>query len=240
MEDIRKLIVGNWKMHGLKSALDEVDRLAELCSRGEPKADILICPPATLLSEMAKPCADAGFLVGGQTCHHKLKGAYTGEISAEMLKDAGATHVILGHSERRLYNGETNEQVKAKAEAAIEVGLIPIICIGETRMERDSGQAVAVVSQFLAGSIPDEIEDFVVSYEPLWAIGTGLVPSPGEIAEIHMAIRQRVGGDIPILYGGSVKPDNAERLLSIANVNGALVGGASLKADDFYGIIKAA
>lgn len=238
---MRKLIVGNWKMNGLSAALGEIDRLAALCSAQERDcADVLICPPATLLAAAAGRCKAAGFLTGGQDCHEKEKGAYTGEISAQMLADAGASHVILGHSERRLYYRETSELVKAKAEAALAAGLTPIICLGETRMERDSGQAVAVVSDFLAKSLPAEQENIIVSYEPLWAIGTGLVPSVGEIAEIHMAIRQRVGGDVPILYGGSVKPDNAGRILSIANVNGALVGGASLKAEDFHGIIKAA
>ena len=237
----RNLIVGNWKMNGVKAALSEIDALDGLCrSLGDDRPEILICPPATLLPVIAEPVKRAGFLVGGQNCHPEETGAFTGEISAEMLADAGASHVIVGHSERRAYYNEDHRLVKAKAQAALRAGLTPIVCLGETRMERHAGQAVAVVSQFLAQSMPEELDRCIVSYEPLWAIGTGLVPSVEEIAEIHLAIRQRIGSEPRILYGGSVKPDNAARILSIANVDGALVGGASLKASDFIGIIEAA
>ena len=212
------------------------------------KIDCLIAPPAPLLAAMAWAAGKGALAFAGQDCHAQASGAHTGDISAEMLKDAGATAVIVGHSERRAGHGEMDKDVRAKAEAAHRAGLTAIICIGETAGERQAGLALAVVARQLKGSLPDgaTAAGTVVAYEPVWAIGTGLTPAPADVAEVHGLIRRDLsarfgaeGAKMRILYGGSVKPDNAKTLLSVANVNGALVGGASLKASDFLAIIRA-
>jgi triosephosphate isomerase len=247
---ISPLIAGNWKMNGLTHSLDELSELARLLTTGAaPRAVVVICPPATLLAAIAAQGASSGILAGGQDCHYEASGAHTGDISASMVADAGAQFVIVGHSERRADHGETDEMVRSKAEAAIGAGLKPIICVGETEAQRDAGEAEAVVSAQLASSIPDAAEqhDVVVAYEPIWAIGTGRTPTLEEIAAIHNAIRARLvdrfglsrGESIRILYGGSLKPQNAREILAVENVNGGLVGGASLLAKDFYTIISA-
>ncbi|MEQ1718183.1 MAG: triose-phosphate isomerase [Hyphomicrobium sp.] len=251
---IRPLVAGNWKMNGLKSGLAEAVAVHEAL-KGPLKsvaATVMIAPPATLLGAMAETLGEAargGLLqLAGQDCHTKVSGAHTGDISAEMLKEAGATAVITGHSERRADHGETDKDVRAKAEAAHRAGLTAIICIGETRGEREAGLALAVVARQLKGSLPDGATavNTVVAYEPVWAIGTGLVPTLQDVGEVHGAIRRDLaarfkgeGAGIRILYGGSVKPDNAKALMSVGDVNGALVGGASLKASDFLAIIRA-
>jgi triosephosphate isomerase len=208
----------------------------------------MICPPATLVAALAGAAAGSSLLVGGQNCHAKAAGAHTGDISAEMLKDAGATAVIVGHSERRADHGETDAIVRTKAEAAHRAGLAAIVCVGETAAERKEGKTLAVVTGQLAGSLPNGATamNTVVAYEPVWAIGTGLTPTAQDVAEVHATARQALverygdeGRRMRILYGGSVKPSNARELLSVANVNGALVGGASLKAEDFLGIVSA-
>jgi triosephosphate isomerase len=205
----------------------------------------MICPPATLLVLFAAAAKGTPVLIGAQDCHAEPSGAFTGDLSAEMLKDAGASAVIVGHSERRSYHHETDADVRAKALAARRAGLCAIVCVGETRAEREGGRALAVVGTQLDGSVPDgaTAENLVVAYEPVWAIGSGLTPTPNDVAEMHAFIRQRLGSrlgeeglGIRILYGGSVKPSNAEELLHVANVDGALVGGASLKADEFLAI----
>ena len=249
MTTISPLIAGNWKMNGLTHSLDELPELARLLTTGaSPRAVVVICPPATLLAAVAAQGASSGILAGGQDCHMAASGAHTGDISATMLADAGAQYVIVGHSERRTDHAETDDIVRAKAEAAIGAGLKPIICVGETEAQRDAGHAEAVVSAQLAGSIPDAAEqhEVVVAYEPVWAIGTGRTPSLEDIAAIHGAIRARLverfgerGETIRILYGGSMKPQNAREILDVENVNGGLVGGASLLAKDFYTIISA-
>jgi triosephosphate isomerase len=246
---ISPLIAGNWKMNGLTHSLDELAELARLLTTGaSPRAVVVVCPPATLLAAVAAQGASSGILAGGQDCHHEASGAHTGDIAAGMLADAGAQFVIVGHSERRKDHGETNEKIRAKAEAAIGAGLKPIICVGETEQERDAGEAESVVAAQLTASIPDAAEqhEVVVAYEPVWAIGTGRTPSLEEIADMHNAIRARLverfgprGETIRILYGGSVKPQNAREILNVENVNGGLVGGASLLAKDFYTIISA-
>ncbi|MEO8529636.1 MAG: triose-phosphate isomerase [Deltaproteobacteria bacterium] len=234
---MRKLAAGNWKMNGGRASLAEIETIATDLPRN---IDVLICPPATLL-----PLVKAKIALGGQDCHIAENGAHTGDISAEMLKDAGASYVILGHSERRADHGEMNPAVKAKAEAAQRAGLIPIICIGETLAEREAGRTLNVVKFQLARSLP-ESPAVVVAYEPVWAIGTGKVPTLEQIAEVHSFLRARLvqrfgipGNDIPLLYGGSVKPANAAEIFAVPNVDGALVGGASLKACDFKPIIAA-
>jgi triosephosphate isomerase len=249
MQTITPLIVGNWKMNGLRNALDELATLAQLLTTGEaPRAMVVVCPPATILHAAASRGATSGILAGGQDCHWDASGAHTGDIASGMLADAGAQYVIVGHSERRTDHGETDEMVRRKAEAAIGAGLKPVICIGETEAERDAGQAEAVVLRQLADSVPDGGGQHViaVAYEPVWAIGTGRTPSLEDIRTIHAAIRQGLvsrfgerGAAIHILYGGSVKPNNAREILSVEEVNGALVGGASLVANDFYTIIQA-
>lgn len=241
----RKLAAGNWKMNGLGAALAEVDALA--AAHPAPGCDVVICPPATLIHRVA---ARAGALsVGGQDCHAAASGAHTGDISALMLRDAGASHVILGHSERRADHHETDAEVRAKAIAAIGAGLVAIVCVGETAAERDAGRALAVVAGQLAGSVPKAANPgaLVLAYEPVWAIGTGRTPTLAEIAEVHGLIRAelaaRFGADaaarVRLLYGGSVKPGNAAAIFATSNVDGALVGGASLKAADFSAIIAA-
>lgn len=246
---ITPLIAGNWKMNGLRASLDELTALAGMMTTGEaPRALVVICPPATILAAVARQGASSGILAGGQDCHPAASGAHTGDLAAGMLADAGAQYVIVGHSERRANHGETDDLVRAKAEAAIGAGLKPIICVGETEAERDGGRADAVVASQLAGSIPDAAgqHDVIVAYEPVWAIGTGRTPSNDDIGQMHDSIRRQLvdrfgdkGQGIHILYGGSLKPQNAREILAINNVNGGLVGGASLLAKDFATIISA-
>lgn len=246
---ITPLIAGNWKMNGVRASLDELAALASIMTTGDaPRAIVVICPPATILAAVARQGATSGILAGGQDCHPAASGAYTGDIAAGMLADAGAQYVIVGHSERRAAHGETDDLVRAKAEAAIGAGLKPIICVGETEAERDSGRAESVVAAQLAGSIPDAAgqRGVIVAYEPVWAIGTGRTPSNEDIAQMHNSIRRllvdrfgEAGLGIHILYGGSLKPQNAREILAIDNVNGGLVGGASLLAKDFATIISA-
>lgn len=229
----RKLIAGNWKMNGSAAALAEIDAIA---AAAMPLAvDVVICPPFTLI---AAACG-RGVPIGAQDCHAKRSGAHTGCISADMLVEAGAAYCIVGHSERRTDNRETDADVRAKAEAAIAAGMTAIVCVGETLTERDAGDAVAVVKRQLAESLPGMIDKTVVAYEPVWAIGTGRTPSADDVAEIHAEIRRVVGDGVRILYGGSVKGSNAAELLHIDNVDGALVGGASLTAADFVPIVEA-
>lgn len=247
---IRPLIAGNWKMNGTGPALEELARLKTLLDEaGAVQSEVLICPPATLVHRGAQLCAGTSIAIGGQDCHALSNGAHTGDISAAMLLDAGASHVIVGHSERRADHAETNEIVRAKASAAISAGLIPIICVGETAAERDAGAANRVVGEQVAGSLPDEFASasIVVAYEPVWAIGTGKTATTDDIGAMHDHIRQLLverygqkGEEAQLLYGGSVKPDNAGEILATSNVNGALVGGASLKANDFFSIVVAA
>ena len=249
MKQSVKLIAGNWKMNGLGASLDEVAALRRSLD-GEPAAcRVALCPPATLVGRMADAAKGAAIEIGGQDCRAETQGAYTGGVSAEMLKDAGATLVIVGHSERRQEFGETDLLVSAKAEAAVRAGLAPIICVGETLQQREAGKAVEVVRGQVINSLPMAVlgQDFAVAYEPVWAIGTGLTPTLEQIEEVHRAVRaamiERLGLGVaatPILYGGSVKPDNARDILAVPEVGGALVGGASLKAADFLGIIRAA
>lgn len=238
----RPLVAGNWKMHGLKSATGELQKIIA-GARNVPKVELMVCPPATLIAGFAAVALGSGVEIGGQDCHALASGAYTGDISAEMIKDAGAVAVIVGHSERRRYHSETDAQVRAKAEAARRAGIVAIVCVGENRAERESGRALSVVSAQLEGSLSDDSTGFVIAYEPVWAIGTGLTPTPSDVAEVHGLIRERLGARfgleseaVRILYGGSVTPANAPELLAVENVDGALVGGASLKADDFLAI----
>ena len=241
----RKLAAGNWKMNGTGDSLAQVEALA--AAHPAPGVDVLICPPATLLARLS---AVAGpIATGGQDCHASGSGAHTGDISAAMLKDAGATHVILGHSERREDHGETDQDVREKAKAAIAAGLCAVICVGESLDEREHANTLAIIGGQLAGSIPDvaNAQNMVVAYEPIWAIGTGKIPTLDQIGEVHDFIRDTlerrfgagVGRSTRILYGGSVKPSNADEIFAVSNVDGALVGGASLKADDFGPIITA-
>ncbi|MEO0399138.1 MAG: triose-phosphate isomerase [Pseudomonadota bacterium] len=237
---MKPLIAGNWKMNGVSGAADEVAALITAFDGAIPDSvDVLICPPATILMALSRSYSDEGLLFGGQDCHAAASGAHTGDISAGMLIDAGAGFVIVGHSERRADHNETDAVVNAKAAAAQGAGLCPIICVGETRDERENGKAMDVVSAQLAGSIPDNGEAYVIAYEPVWAIGTGLTPTSEDIAAMHGHIRDAVGPKVRILYGGSVKPGNAKEILAIDDVGGALVGGASLKAADFEAIIRA-
>ena len=231
---LRKLIAGNWKMHGSLGALAEIDAIAA-ASAGRD-VDVAIFPPFTLIAA----AGGRGVAIGGQDCHPAAKGAHTGCVSAAMLVEAGATLCIVGHSERRADNHETDAEVKAKAMAVVAAGMTAIVCVGETIEQRQAGQAISVVEGQLAGSLPEARDNLVVAYEPVWAIGTGLTPSVADVAEMHAAIRAMVGPDVRILYGGSVKPSNATELLHVANVDGALVGGASLTAGDFVPIIEAA
>ncbi len=214
--------------------------IAKFSGSAPDDRDVLICPPATLVGSFASQFSDEAIQIGGQDCHANASGAHTGDISAEMLADAGAAFVIVGHSERRADHGEDDATVKAKAKAALRAGLTPIVCVGETEEERKGGRALAIVGGQLAGSLPQTNEEIVIAYEPVWAIGTGLTPTVDDIAEMHAFIREKAGEGIRLLYGGSVKPGNAKEILAIENVNGALVGGASLKADDFHPIVMAA
>jgi triosephosphate isomerase len=237
-----KLIAGNWKMNGLRAeGLALASNIAARASGGSPACELLVCPPATLVAAVGEAIAGSGVVLGGQDCHAAEKGAFTGEISAEMLKDAGCGYVILGHSERRHGCGETDAEVHAKVAAAWRAGLTAILCIGETRAEREAGRAVAVVTGQVAGSLPEgaTAAKLVIAYEPIWAIGTGLTPTVADIAAIHQAIRAEIPAGTRMLYGGSVNPKNAAEILSLDGVDGALVGGASLKADDFWTIAEA-
>lgn len=243
---MQKLAAGNWKMNGTLAALAEVQAL--VAAHPAPACEMLLCPPATLIARMAEAVRGSALMIGGQDCHPKASGAHTGDISAAMLADAGASHVILGHSERRTDHGETDALVKAKAEAALASGLVAIVCIGETEAQRDAGQTLAVIGTQLDGSIPAgaTAANLVVAYEPVWAIGTGRTPTLAEIAEVHAFLRDRLRGligneaaGVRLLYGGSVKPSNATEIFAVPHVDGALVGGASLKAADFGAIVAA-
>ena len=238
----RKLAAGNWKMNGLAASTAELDAL--IAGAPSPNCDVLICPPTTLIAAFASRASGSAVAIGGQDCHANASGAHTGDVSAEMLADAGASAVIVGHSERRADHGESDAQVRAKAEAAWRAGLTAIICVGETEAERDAGQALTVVANQLGGSVPAGATgaNTVIAYEPVWAIGTGRVPSTQDIAEMHAAMRAHgsVTDDMRLLYGGSVKAANAAEIFAIADVDGGLVGGASLKAADFLGIVAAA
>ncbi len=242
-----QLIAGNWKMHGMAPQLVEIEAIAACVKTTPPRADILICLPATLIARAAQTAAGR-IAVGGEDCRAEVSGAFTGDISAEMLKDAGAAAVIVGHSERRQHHAETDAIVSAKAKAAGRAGLLAIICIGETQSQRLNGKALSVAADQIAGSVPDGITApaMAIGYEPLWAIGTGHMPTSEEITEMHAHIRQclvaRLGGqgkEVRILYGGSVKPSNARDILALPEVGGALVGGASLKAVDFEAVFRA-
>ena len=246
---IKPLVAGNWKMNGLSTGLSELRTIKNAFVAGlDSETDALLCVPATLIVRAAEICKGSPLAIGGQDCHADDNGAHTGDISAPMLKDAGASAVIVGHSERRANHGESNAAVRAKAEAAHRNGLVAIVCIGEIEAERRVGTTLQVLSEQLAGSLPDVItaKNTVIAYEPVWAIGTGLTPTASDVAEAHAHIRmeltKRFGDEaarVRILYGGSVKPSNAVELLAVANVDGALVGGASLKAGDFLGICEA-
>jgi triosephosphate isomerase len=245
----RPLVAGNWKMNGLKASIAELDRMIAGAPPISAKADLLVCPPATLIAAFAARAAGSPVAIGGQDCHAQSSGAFTGDISAEMLEDAGARAVIVGHSERRTLHHESDAEVRAKALAAWRAGLIAIVCVGESREEHAAGKTLAICGGQLAGSLPDgaTAANLVVAYEPVWAIGSGLTPMPADVAEVHGFIRTQLGqrfgaaGEgVRILYGGSVKPANAKELMSVANVEGALVGGASLKADEFLAIARAA
>ncbi len=242
---MRKLAAGNWKMNGTTASLPEVQALLD--AHPAPGCDVLLCPPATLLAPMVALAAGR-IALGGQDCHAAASGAHTGDISATMLVDAGATHVIVGHSERRADHAETDALVRAKSEAALSAGLIAVVCIGETESQRDAGETLAVLRAQLDGSVPGgaTAETIVIAYEPVWAIGTGRTPTLPEIAEVHADLRDRLtrrfgaeGAGMRLLYGGSVKPSNAADIFALPEVNGALVGGASLKAADFGAIIAA-
>ena len=234
-----KLIAGNWKMNGLKAAIAELDALLGLPA--PRNAELLLCPPATLVASFARRAAGSHVRIGAQDCHWAERGAHTGDISAEMLADAGATHIIVGHSERRADHGEGDDVVRRKAGAVARAGLVAIVCVGETLDQRDAGQTLAVIARQLAGSVPPgaTADRLVIAYEPVWAIGTGRTPTTEQVAQVHAAIAGQMAPGMRILYGGSVKPSNAAALLSVPHVDGALVGGASLKADDFLGIAGA-
>ena len=239
----RPLVAGNWKMNGLSGATATLDKVIAGAASLPARVDVLVCPPFTLVASFAEHARSTRVAIGGQDCHAKASGAHTGDIAAEMLADAHATAVIVGHSERRYDHHETDTDVRAKALAARRAGLLPIVCVGETRAERDAGKARSVVGTQLAGSLPDGAPDFVVAYEPVWAIGSGITPTVADVADMHGFIRERLvscygpaADAVRILYGGSVKPANAKELMAIANVDGALIGGASLNADEFLAI----
>ncbi|MCW1917702.1 triose-phosphate isomerase [Rhodobacter sp. KR11] len=243
---MQKLAAGNWKMNGSGAALAELVALTE--AHPAPGCEMLICPPATLIASAAAMMARGPLKIGGQDCHARASGAHTGDISAAMLKDAGASHVILGHSERRTDHGETSAQVKAKAEAALAAGLTAVVCIGETEAQRDAGTTLDICGEQLHGSLPAGATsaNTVLAYEPVWAIGTGRTPTIAQIAEVHAYLRAELvkalgedGNGVRILYGGSVKPSNATEIFAVPHVDGALVGGASLKAADFGAIVAA-
>ncbi|MEM0987703.1 MAG: triose-phosphate isomerase [Pseudomonadota bacterium] len=238
----RKLAAGNWKMNGL--AANQAELTALIGEVGCPACDVLICPPATLIAGFAAAAQGSAVAIGGQGCHPAATGAHTGDVSAEMLADAGASYVIVGHSERRADHGEDDAAVQDQALAAWRAGLIAIICVGETEAQRDAGEASAIVASQLAGSVPDGATgaNTVIAYEPVWAIGTGRTPSNDDIVEMHTAMRAHasVTDEMRLLYGGSVKPGNAAEIFSLEDVDGGLVGGASLKAADFAQIVAAA
>ena len=246
---IRPLVAGNWKMHGVSANLAEFRSLQDLLAQGRHvEADVMVCPPTTLLSRARDVLSGSPIMLGAQDCHANIEGGHTGDVSAEMLADAGATAVIVGHSERRTDHGETDPIVAAKAAAAHRAGLSAIICVGETAAQRREAATIAVVERELAGSLPasSTYQNTIIAYEPVWAIGTGWTPTPRDVAAVHSFIRERLdralgnaASGLRILYGGSVKPANARELLAVSHVNGALVGGASLKATDFYGILSA-
>lgn len=244
---MRPLIVGNWKMHGSGPLLVQIELLAASLQDAPPRAEVLICPPSTLIERMAG-VVRGHIAVGGQNCHHEMAGAFTGDLSAEMLKDAGASAVIVGHSERRQHHGETDAMVADKGRAALRAGLTAIVCIGETQAQRQAGKALTHCGEQIAQSVPDGMSaaTCAIGYEPLWAIGSGQVPDAEQITEMHAHIRRclvsRLGADgdaVRILYGGSVKPDNAQAILALPHVGGALVGGASLDATQFEAIVRA-
>jgi triosephosphate isomerase len=245
MADLRPLVAGNWKMHGLKASVTELGQVMQGSAGLWRNVDLMICPPATQLLTFAAVALGSKVQIGAQDCHSEASGAYTGDISAEMIADTGAVAVIVGHSERRTLHGETDTVVRAKAKAAWRAGLTAIVCIGETKNERDRGETLAVIGRQLDHSLPDgaTAQNTVIADEPVWAIGTGVTPSPADVTQAHGSIRDRLrkltgasGDAVRILYGGSVKPSNAAELLKLPEVNGALVGGASLKAEDFLGI----
>jgi len=247
---MRKLIAGNWKMNGrlADGTALAVDLAGRAGGAGAPACDLLICPPAQLLHPVRAKIEGSAVALGGQDCHAKEAGAHTGDISAAMLADIGCSHVIVGHSERRQDHGESDEAVRAKAVAALGAGLVPIVCVGETAEQRSAGEALAVIERQVRGSLPGKGPSgaVVVAYEPVWAIGTGNTAQPSDVAEVHAHIRQLLndilgdaGSGTRILYGGSVKPGNAAELMAVENVDGALVGGASLVADDFWAIAEA-
>ncbi|MGJ5051766.1 triose-phosphate isomerase [Bradyrhizobium oligotrophicum] len=245
---IRPLIAGNWKMNGLKASTTEFDAMLAGAAEVTGKADLLVCPPATLVAGFAERARGThAIAIGAQDCHPKASGAHTGDISAEMLADAGASAIIVGHSERRADHGESDVVVHQKTEAVWRAGLVAIVCVGETQQQRDAGQTLDILRGQLNLSLPQDsrADNLVVAYEPVWAIGTGLTPTAKDVEQIHAFIRQLLidrfkeqGASMRILYGGSVKPSNAAELMAVANVNGALVGGASLKAADFLAIAK--
>lgn len=245
--DVKLLIAGNWKMNGLAASLSELTTVsAALVPQIAGRADVLLCVPSTLIAQAVAQTHATALKIGAQDCHDKISGAHTGDVSAEMLVDAGAVAIIVGHSERRADHKESNAIVLAKAEAAIRAGALAIICIGETAAERQAGKTISVVGNQLTGSVPDSATaaTAVIAYEPVWAIGTGLTATPDDVRDVHAFIRRELvlrfgqeGYKMRILYGGSVKPANAGELMAVANVDGALVGGASLKAVDFLGII---
>ncbi len=244
----RKIAAGNWKMNGLKASIGELEAL-KASSEGAT-CDVILCPPATLVAAMADVASGSGIVIGGQDCHWNETGAHTGDISAEMLADAGAGAVILGHSERRADHGETDGEVNKKSVAAWRAGLQAIICVGETEGQRDAGETLDVIGGQLNGSTPEgaTATNIIIAYEPVWAIGTGRTPTLEEVGEVHDFLRGKlvarfgdeIGNGVRILYGGSVKPSNAAEIFAVSNVDGGLVGGASLKASDFSGIVAAA
>src|SRR5262245_5112119 len=247
-ETPRPLVAGNWKMNGLRASAAELTKIMSGAPEMAARTDLMVCPPATVLATFASLVQGTPVMVGAQDCHAEPSGAFTGDLSAEMLADAGAVAVIVGHSERRQYHRETDIKVNAKARAAWRAGLTAIVCVGETKDEREAGKSLDVVHVQTQTSLPDgaTAQNLVVAYEPVWAIGTGLTPTPADVAAVHGFIRRHLetrygvaGKQIRILYGGSVKPSNARELLQVPNVDGALVGGASLKADDFLGITRA-
>jgi triosephosphate isomerase (TIM) len=245
----KPLVAGNWKMNGLRASLAEVSAIRDAVREGGAgRAQVLICPPATLIAAAADLCKGSPVAIGAQDCAVEASGAHTGDISSEMLADAGATYVIVGHSERRADHGEGDDVVRAKAEAVLRAGLTPIICVGETKAQREAAETLPIVGGQLDGSVPRRTagERLVIAYEPVWAIGTGLTPSAADVEEVHGFIRRHLSGIIAtgaekvrILYGGSVKPSNAAELMGVVDVDGALIGGASLKAADFMAIAGA-
>ncbi len=245
----RPLVAGNWKMNGLKSSIAELEKVIAAASAYTGKVDLMVCPPAPLVAQFAERAKGSPVTIGAQDCHAEVSGAFTGDVAAEMYKDAGAVAIIVGHSERRTYHKETDAEVRAKALAAWRAGLIAIVCVGETKDERVGGKTLEVVGRQVEGSLPDGTtpENLVIAYEPVWAIGTGLTPTTADVAEAHGFIRsqvakrfgQAIADGLRIQYGGSVKPSNAKELMHVSDVDGALVGGASLKATDFLGIADA-